>query len=298
MVEGGTIAAAQRGGVMRGLDMTTIMKTIELSNGIRLPFLEQGVSSGIPVVFLHGVTDSMHSFDPVLPYLPSAIHAFALTQRGHGDADRPACGYRTRDFASDVARFLDAVGVQRAFIVGHSMGATNAQRFALDQSARTAGLILAGAFASYKANAGLVEFCESSVSQLRDPIDAAFAREFQASTLAGPIAPQFFDLVMRECLKVPASVWRQAFEGFLEDDFSQELEAIEAPTLLVWGDRDTLAPRRDQEIALNAIRNAALIVYHSTGHAVHWEQAARFAADLVAFINSHVEGLSPQPAVQ
>ena len=103
---------------------------------------------------------------------------------------------------------------------------------------------------------------------------------------------------MRECLKVPASVWRQAFEGFLEDDFSQGLEAIGAPTLLVWGERDTLAPRRDQEIALNAIRNAALIVYQSTGHAVHWEQAARFGADLVAFINSHVDGLSPQPAVQ
>jgi non-heme chloroperoxidase len=275
---------------MRGPDMTTITKTIELSNRIRLPFLEQGDPSGIPVVFLHGVTDSMHSFDPVLPYLPPAIHAFALTQRGHGDADRPARGYRTRDFASDVARFLDAVGVQRAFIVGHSMGATNAQRFALDQPARTAGLVLAGSFASYKANAGLVKFWESSVSQLRDPIDAAFAREFQASTLAAPIAPQFFELVMRECLKAPASVWRQAFEGFLEDDFARELEAIAAPTLLVWGERDALAPRRDQEIALNAIRNAALIVYQSTGHAVHWEQPARFGADLVAFINTHVDG--------
>jgi len=178
------------------------------------------------------------------------------------------------------------------------MGATNAQRFALDQPARTAGLVLAGSFASYKANAGLVEFWESSVSQLRDPIDAAFAREFQASTLAGPIAPQFFEFVMRECLKVPASVWRQAFEGFLEDDFSQELEAIRAPTLLLWGERDTLSPRRDQEIALEAIRNAALVVYQSTGHAVQWEQPRRFEADLVTFINTHVDGLSPQAAVQ
>jgi len=275
--------------------MTTITKTIELANGIRLPFLEQGESSGIPVVFLHGVMDSMHSFDPVLPYVPPAIHAFALTKRGHGDADRPARGYSTRDFASDLARFLDAVGVQRAFIVGHSMGATNAQRFALDQPARTAGLVLAGSFASYKANAGLVEFWESSVSQLRDPIDAAFAREFQASTLAGPIAPQFFELVMRECLKVPASVWRQAFEGFMEDDFSRELDAIDAPTLLIWGERDAFVPRRDQEIALDAIANAALAVYPSTGHAVHWEQPTRFAADLVAFIDAHAEELPPRP---
>jgi len=276
--------------------MTTTTKTVELSNGIRLPFLEQGHASGIPVVFLHGVTDSMHSFDPVLPYLPSSIHAFALTQRGHGDADRPAHGYRTRDFAGDVARFLDAVGVQNAFIVGHSMGATNALRFALDHPTRTAGLVLAGSFASYSANAGLVEFWESSVSQLGDPVDPAFAREFQASTLASPIAPQFFELVMRECLKVPASVWRQAFEGFMEDDFSRELDAIDAPTLLIWGERDAFVPRRDQEIALDAIANAALAVYPSTGHAVHWEQPTRFAADLVAFINVHADAWRQRPA--
>ncbi len=152
-----------------------------------------------------------------------------------------------------------------------------------------------GSFASYKTNVGLVKFWESSVSQLRDPIDPAFAREFQASTLASPITPQFFELVMRECLKVPASVWRQTFEGFMEDDFSRELAAIEAHTLLIWGDRDAFAPRGDQEVALSAIRNAALVVYQSTGHAVHWEQPARFAADLVKFINTYVDGLSPQP---
>jgi len=173
-----------------------------------------------------------------------------------------------------------------------------AHHLELDHPTRTAGLVLAGSFASYSANAGLVEFWESSVSQLRDPVDPAFAREFQASTLASPIAPQFFELVMRECLKVPASVWRQAFEGFLADDFSQELEAIRAPTLLLWGERDTLSPRRDQEIALEAIQNAALVVYQSTGHAVQWEQPRRFGADLVAFINTHVDGLSPQAAVQ
>jgi pimeloyl-ACP methyl ester carboxylesterase len=270
--------------------MTTTTKTVELSNGIRLPFLEQGHASGIPVVFLHGVTDSMHSFDPVLPYLPSSIHAFALTQRGHGDADRPAHGYRTRDFAGDVARFLDAVGVQmRSSWVTRWARRTRCALRSITRPGRP-GWILAGAFASYSANAGLVEFWESSVSQLRDPIDAAFAREFQASTLASPIAPQFFELVMRECLKVPASVWRQAFEGFMEDDFSQELDAIEAPTLL-YGVSATprAATRPGNRAGRNRKRCACRVP--STGHAVHWEQATRFAADLVAFINVHCRRL-------
>ena len=69
---------------------------------------------------------------PVLPHLPGSIHAFALTQRGHGDADRPGSGYRTRDFAADVAAFMDALGLGQAIVVGPSMGGTNAKRFGLD----------------------------------------------------------------------------------------------------------------------------------------------------------------------
>src|SRR5687768_3405964 len=60
-----------------------------LSTGVTLPFVEQGDPAGMPVVLLHGLTDSWQSFAPVLPFLPASIRAFAVTQRGHGDADRP-----------------------------------------------------------------------------------------------------------------------------------------------------------------------------------------------------------------
>ena len=80
----------------------------------RLPYVEQGDPAGVPVVLLHGGTDSWRSFEPVLPYLPGSIHAFALTLRGHGDASRPAAGYRPRDFAADVAAFLDSQGLESA----------------------------------------------------------------------------------------------------------------------------------------------------------------------------------------
>jgi pimeloyl-ACP methyl ester carboxylesterase len=84
-------------------------------------------------------------------------------------------------------------------------------------------------------------------------------------------------------------VWREAFEGFLEDDFADELDAIEAPTLLLWGDRDALVPRHDQDVALTTVPDAALIVYEGAGHAVHWEQPQRLASDLVAFVHEHVD---------
>src|SRR3712207_9373020 len=94
--------------------MTTVIESVELPNGVKLPYVEQGDPSGVPVLLLHGITDSWRSFEPVLPYLPASIRAFALTQRGHGDAERPAAGYHPRDFAADVAAFLDSQGLASA----------------------------------------------------------------------------------------------------------------------------------------------------------------------------------------
>src|SRR5262245_142089 len=130
-----------RTGVSAQQILTPAIKSVELPGAVRLPYVEQGDPSGVPLLFLHGVTDSWHSFEPVLPHLSPSIHAFALTQRGHGDAGRPASGYRARDFAADVAAFLDALALGPTVIVGHSMGSTNAQRFAIDHPERTRALV-------------------------------------------------------------------------------------------------------------------------------------------------------------
>ena len=266
--------------------MTAVIKYVELPSGVTLEYVEQGDPAGIPVLMLHGVTDSWRSFEPVLPHLPPSIRAFCLTQRGHGDSDRPATGYRTREFAIDVAAFADTLGLGPVVVVGHSMGATNAKRFAIDCPERARALVLIGAFASYRSNPVLAEFWQSAVAPLRDPVDPAFAREFQESTLGRPLSPAFLDMVVRESLKVPARVWRGAFAGFFEDDFAAELGAIAAPTLLLWGDRDALARRVDQDALVAGIPGARLVVYEGTGHALHWEEPARFAADLAAFVAS------------
>lgn len=264
--------------------MAPVIRSIELPGRVRLEYVEQGDPGGVPVVMLHGVTDSWRSFEPVLPHLPESIRAFAVTQRGHGDAERPASGYRTRDFAADVAEFVDILGLGPAVIVGHSMGSTNAKRFAIDYPGRTRGLVLVGAFASYRNNPAVVGFWESAVSRLTDPIAPAFAREFQESTLARPVPPALLDTVVRESLKVPARVWRAAFEGFFEDDFAAELGRIAAPTLVLWGDRDGLARRADQEVLAAGIAGSRLEIYEGTGHALHWEEPERFAAELTSFV--------------
>jgi pimeloyl-ACP methyl ester carboxylesterase len=123
------------------------------------------------------------------------------------------------------------------------------------------------------------------VSRLTDPIDPNFVREFQESTVAQSVPQPFLDAVVQESLKVPARVWRAAFEGFLEDDFAGELDRVKAPTLILWGDQDALCPRADQEALLAAIAGSRLAVYEGAGHALHWDYPDRFASDLVAFCN-------------
>lgn len=260
------------------------VKSVALSTGVRLPYVEQGDPSGVPVVLLHGFTDSWHSFGPVLPYLPHSIHVFALTQRGHGDANRPEAGYHIRDFATDVSAFLDSQGLESAVVVGHSMGSAVALRFAQDYPNRTCGLVAMGAFAHLQTNPVVVEFWEQGIKHLSDPIDPAGVREFQESNLAQPIPPAFLETVVAESMKVPAHVWREAFAGLLEDEHVARLGHIEAPTLLVWGDQDAFAPRADQDILQAAIDGARLEVYGGAGHAFHWEEPARFAGDLTAFV--------------
>lgn len=261
-------------------------RALALATGVTLRYVEQGDEAGIPVVLLHGVTDSWRSFEAVLPHLPPWIRAFALTQRGHGDSGRPATGYRTGDFAEDVAAFMDAMGLRSAVLVGHSMGATIAQRFAIDHPGRTRGLLTLGTFASYRNNPSFARFCESIVDTIKDPIDPAFVRDFQQSTLARPVPAALLDTAVRETLKVPAAVWRRTFAGFLDDACVDELSKIRAPTLLVWGDRDGLVPRADQDVLLDSIAASRLIVYESCGHAPHWEEPQRFARHLTAFVEA------------
>lgn len=265
--------------------MNPTLGHVQLPGRVRLTFAEQGDRSGMPVIALHGVTDSWRSFDPVLPHLPSGLRVMALTQRGHGDSDKPAGGYRPADFAADVAAFMDVMEIERAVIVGHSMGSINAMRFAIDHPARVAGLLLAGTMPWFGGAPELLAFHREQIEPLADPVPDAFARDFQQSTLARPITASMLDLFVAESLKVPARVWRAAFAGFIGDDFSPRLHEIKVPTQIVWGRHDAFCSAAGQEAMLGLIRTARLVEYADAGHAVHWEEPQRFALDLGRFVN-------------
>jgi pimeloyl-ACP methyl ester carboxylesterase len=253
-----------------------------LKTGVRLRYAEQGDPAGQPLILLHGYTDSSFSFSRVLPQLSAKYRVYALDLRGHGDSDRPLSGYKLSDFAADVLAFMDEKGIQRATIVGHSMGSFITQQVALAAPERVERLVLIGTATTLRSSAVLE--LRQAVSALNDPVPVKFVRDFQTSTVYQPPPPEFMDRAVKESLKVPARVWRATMEGFFATDDRHRLGQIKAPTLILWGDRETVFLRSEQDSLVKMLADAELIVYPKTGHSPHWERPERFVQDLEDFM--------------
>jgi non-heme chloroperoxidase len=144
------------------------------------------------------------------------------------------------------------------------------------------GVVLAGAIGPVDANDVLTELIDA-VQDFTDPVDEAFCREFQLSTLERHLPDGQLDLFVAESLKLPARVWRDVGLGFPRDGVYEDAAAIGVPALLVRGELDPIATGAEQEQLLEALPEGRLEVYEGSGHAVHWEQPERFAADVTAF---------------
>ena len=130
------------------------------STGVRLHYAQRGNRGGEAIIFLHGYSDSWFSFSRVLPLLSPSYHAFALTQRGHGDSDKPECCYTPHDYAADVDAFMEAVGTDEATLVGTSTGALFAQRVTLSYPRRVSRLVLIASQTPARENEALSGFRE------------------------------------------------------------------------------------------------------------------------------------------
>lgn len=257
--------------------------TVHLSTGVDLHYVEQGRQDGPVVVFLHGYTDSHHTWDLNLPHLPRRFHAYALDQRGHGDSSRPACCYTQSDFAADVVAFLDAMGVQRATLVGHSMGSFIAQQTALEYPARVEALVLVGSAPTVAGNE-VALWLQDAVNAQTDPVDPAFIREFQSGTFYRPVPPSYLDTLVAESSKLPAHVWKDALAGLLAENHAARLGEITVPTLVLSGDQDGFFSVEQGRALAEALPHATFVLYEGTGHGIHAEQPHRFVHDVQRFL--------------
>ena len=264
-------------------------RSVRLHTGVTLRYVEQGVPFGPAVVFLHGFSDSNHTWDLNLRTFSRGYHVYVLDQRGHGDSTRPACCYTQQSFAADVAAFLDAVGERSAILVGHSMGSFIAQQVALDFPRRVDGLVLVGSAPTVAGNPVALEL-KSIVDTFEDTVDPEFIRAFQESTFVRPVPASYIDRLVSGSSKVPARVWQDALDGMLTEDHSARLDRIRVPVLVIGGDQDGFFPVADQQALVDALPDADFILYPDTGHAPHAERPQRFNQDVQRFLRSVTRG--------
>jgi pimeloyl-ACP methyl ester carboxylesterase len=252
---------------------------VRLPSGVRLRYVDQGPATGPAVLMLHGYTDSWFSFSRVLPLMPPGTRVIVPDQRGHGLSDRPDHGYAMDDFAADALQLMDALQLRTATVVGHSMGSFVARRIAEKAPGRVTHLVLMGS-APIPMNAGLREL-KSAVNELTDPIDAAFARGFQESTVMKPVPAEFMNQAIDGSLSVPARVWKSALAGLMA---YAPTGAPGCPTLVLGGAGDSVFSRKEQEELAASIPGASLEIIDGIGHTLHWEDPERFAASLARFL--------------
>lgn len=256
-----------------------------LRSGVALPYAESGRSgSPIPVVFVHAYAESWRYFEPVLRALPPTIHVLAPTLRGHQSVTGSTVGYQTGDFASDIVGFMDALGITRAVLVGASSGGLVSQRVATTHAERVAGLVLVSSPVTLADKPGVVALGEE-IMALSDPIDPGFVERFVRGTSPDEMPQELVARLVEESLAIPAKVWRESFLGLLQAERPEALEDICVPTLMLSGSRDTFV-RDDQQVLLDRIPEAELVVYDGVGHGPHLAHPDRVAADLVGFLHS------------
>jgi pimeloyl-ACP methyl ester carboxylesterase len=172
--------------------------------------------------------------------------------------------------------------VDAAVVVGHSGGSYSAQRFALDYPDRTLGLVLIGAFYSFRTDE--MSDLRATIEELTDPVDPGFVREFQESTIAETVPAAFLARIVAESRKLPARVWKSWLDETMAAAVPAETGTIEASTLILWGDQDEYAVRAAQDALLAAIPDSRLVIYDGGGHCPHWERPLQAAEDILAFV--------------
>lgn len=254
-----------------------------LSTGVTVPVLSQGDPSGPVLLLLHAWCESAGAFDRLVPRLPPWLHVVSFDQRGHGASSKPDQGYALSNFAGDVVALLNALNIGSAFLLGTSSGGYVAQQVSRTHPDRVRGLVLVGAPVDLRR----VRSLGDELDGLSDPLDPRWVRaSLDWFPLYATVPDWYIADRVQDGLSAPARVWKQTFVGLVEAEPPTRGHLLPGPGLVIWGERDDVLSREDEEALAGAIENCELVVYPRTGHLVLYEHPERVAADTTRFLEA------------
>lgn len=258
-------------------------RQVTLPNGIDMAYVELGSPTGKPVLLLHGYTDSSRVWTVLAPWL--AEHRLLIPdQRGHGASSAPECCYTIADFTHDARLFLDALGVEKAAVVGHSMGSMVAQRFAADYPERVTRIVLAGSTALPPVRHG--DWLWQQMAGLKEPVSSnkAFLAEWSYKATPTPVDPVFVRYMDAEVAEVPMRVWRGVIRDLADVPVGRFAPEVKAPVLILSGGKDALFPPEHHAALAAAYPRAESHLFPALGHNLIVETPEAIGPVLDAFL--------------
>lgn len=257
---------------------------------------------GSPLVLIHGIADCMETWWHNVGALAEHHRVFAVDLPGFGLSDKPLSRYSDNDDTPFIKRFMESQGIPRASVMGHSMGGTFALGMAIDHPEMVDKLIL-------EASAGLSRELTLRHRLATLPLVGELLyrpnRERTERVMKGSVHdPSLItdDMVdfshrMANLPGVKESTLAALRSGVNLFGLREEVAApildnlgnISAPTLMVWGDSDTVVPIAGAHAAGKRIPNARLHVFDDCGHAPHFERLQEFNALVLDFLAGRLQ---------
>jgi pimeloyl-ACP methyl ester carboxylesterase len=255
--------------------------------------------SGPALLLLHGIGDSSEGWQPLIPALAEHFTVIAPDLLGHGASAKPRADYSVAAYANGMRDLLDVLGIERATVVGHSLGGGVAAQIAYQYPERCERLVLVasggvGPEVTPVLRLAAAPFAELTLPLLHWPL-GRLARGLlvDALQLTGTSLGRDADEIRRVLDGLPDGPARGAFTRTLRSvvdwrgqvvtmlDRSYLVEGL--PVLLCWGTDDPIIPMSHGELARAAMLGSRFEVYDGAGHFPHHADPDRFVADLCDF---------------
>lgn len=244
---------------------------------------------GFPLLLIMGLRRNAEWWYRQIPELSNHFRVIALDNRGAGRSGKPVMDYSIPLFAADTAGLLDSLEVERAHVLGVSMGGYIAQELALARPEMVAGLVLGCTScggdlavymdpverAAFTANQGL-----SPEQILRKDMHIYFSDKFVAGN--PEFIKQFLEISQRHYQ--PADAFLRQLEACNRHNTAARVEGISAPTLILSGDDDHLVPTENSLILHRLISGSRLRLFQGGRHAFFIEFHQEFNREVVEFL--------------
>jgi len=236
--------------------------------------------SGPPLLLIHGLGYARWGWEPVVEPLSRSFELLLFDNRGVGGSDAPPGPYTTAGLAADSLQVLDEAGVERAHVVGTSLGGMVAQELALAAPERVDKLVLV---CTHPGGARAFPMPEQTVRLFEA---RATLREYVENSLDPDPRPQLVDRILehRVATAQPYEPWAAQAAASLGFDACDRLAGLTTPTLVVHGDGDVVVDPRNAGLLGELLPDARVKIYPGCGHLLMWQEPERFARDLEEFL--------------